>query len=178
MAEIGEFEPWYRRESEGVLVFFVRRTLDAEIALDLTAETFAAAYRGWRRLRGRSTEERRAWLYVIARRLLSRYWDRGRAEREAIEKLGIRVPQLHEDDLAEIEERAGLADLRAALGGELERLSPGQRRALQLRIIDERSYEQVADDLGITELAARARVSRALRILGQALEPIAKEASL
>ncbi len=48
MADPGEFDEMYRRESEGVLVFFTRRTFDAEIALDLTAETFAHAYIGWR----------------------------------------------------------------------------------------------------------------------------------
>ena len=52
MADPGDFDEMYRTESEGVLVFFTRRTFDAEIALDLTAETFAHAYIGWRRLRG------------------------------------------------------------------------------------------------------------------------------
>ncbi len=66
MADLGEFDDLYRRESEGVLVFFTRRTFDPEIALDLTAETFAQAYVGWRRVRGRSREERQAWLYTIA----------------------------------------------------------------------------------------------------------------
>jgi RNA polymerase sigma-70 factor (ECF subfamily) len=44
MADSGEFDDFYRRESQGVLVFFSRRTLDPELALDLTAETFARSY--------------------------------------------------------------------------------------------------------------------------------------
>jgi RNA polymerase sigma-70 factor (ECF subfamily) len=171
MAESGDFDDLYRRESEGVLVFFARRTLDAEVALDLTADTFAAAYLGWRRLRGRSREERQAWLYVIARRRLSRYLRRGRVERRALVRLGVQVPLVYEDDLALIEERAGLVELRAALGGELARLNGDQRRALELRIVEERSYAEVALDLGISEVAARARVSRGLRALSRALEP-------
>ncbi len=171
MADPGEFDALYRRESEAVLVFFTRRTLDAEIALDLTGETFAAAYIGWRRLRGRSTEERQAWIYTIARRRLSRYLRRGRVERNGLRRLGIQVPVAHEDDLALIEERAGLAVLREALSVELERLSAEQRRALQLRIVEEQPYEEVARHLGISQPAARARVSRGLRALGQALEP-------
>lgn len=43
-----------------MLVSFARRTLDPEAALDLTAETFAQAYLGWRGLRGDSREERQA----------------------------------------------------------------------------------------------------------------------
>ncbi|MFZ2114862.1 MAG: sigma-70 family RNA polymerase sigma factor [Solirubrobacteraceae bacterium] len=170
MADLGEFDDLYRRESEGVLVFFTRRTFDPEIALDLTAETFAQAYVGWRRLRGNSREERQAWLYTIARRQLSRYLRRGHVEREALMRLGIQVPAAHEDDLRSIELRAELAELRAALGDELERLSSEQRRALELRVVQERPYEEVAREMGISEPAARARVSRGLRTLGRALD--------
>ncbi len=171
MAEEGDFDELYRAEGEAMLMFFTRRTLDPEVALDLTAETFAQAYIGWRRLRGDSREERQAWLYTIARRVLARYLRKGRVERTGLQRLGIQVPIAHEDDLALIEERAGLGEMRAALSVELERLSAEQQRALQLRIVEERSYQEVARELGISEMAARARVSRGLRALGQALEP-------
>jgi RNA polymerase sigma factor (sigma-70 family) len=170
MADLGEFDDLYRRESEGVLVFFTRRTFDPEIALDLTAETFGQAYVGWRALRGRSQEERQAWLYTIARRQLSRYLRRGRVEREALGRLGIQVPVAHEDDLQRIDQLAELSQLRGALGQELDRLSADQRRALELRVVQERPYEEVAREMGISELAARARVSRGLRALGRALD--------
>jgi RNA polymerase sigma factor (sigma-70 family) len=170
MSDVGEFDALYRRESEGLLLFFARRTFDAEVALDLTAETFAQAYLGWHRLRGTSREERQAWLYTIARRRLSRYLRRGRVERRALTRLGIQTPAAHEDDLALVEERAGLAQLRAALGRELAYLSSDQRRALELRVVQERPYRDVARDLGISEPAARARVSRALRALGRVLD--------
>ena len=68
MADAGDFDGFYSREGEGVLVFFARRTLDPETALELTAETFSHAYLGWRGLRGDSHAERQAWLYTIARR--------------------------------------------------------------------------------------------------------------
>lgn len=174
MADAGDFDELYRRESDGMLVFFARRTFDPEAALDLTAETFAQAYLGWRGLRGRSREERQAWLYTIARRQLSRYLRRGRVEQHALRRLGIQTPSAHEDDLALIEERAGLAQLRGALHGELVRLSADQRRALELRIVQELPYAEIAHDLGISEIAVRARVSRGLRTLGRALDvPVA-----
>jgi RNA polymerase sigma-70 factor (ECF subfamily) len=83
----------------------------------------------------------------------------------------MQTPVAHEDDLAQIEERAGIAELRATLSGELARLSVGQRRALELRIVQERTYEEVATALGISELAARTRVSRGLKALSRALDP-------
>jgi RNA polymerase sigma-70 factor, ECF subfamily len=170
MADAGDFDAFYRRESEGVLVFFARRTLDAEVALELTAETFAQAYLGFARLRGRAPEQRQAWIYTIARRRLGQYRRRGRVEQRAMARLGMRTPVAHEDDLAQIEERAGMAELRSALSQELARLSNAQRRALELRIVQERPYSEVASALGISELAARARVSRGLKALSAALE--------
>lgn len=162
---------FYERERDAVLVFIARRTLDVHVAGDLTAETFALALGAWGRLRGRAVEEARAWVLTVARRQVARYFRRARVERRAIQRLGIRVPTLHEDDVAAITERAGLAELRGSLAVELARLSAEQREALRLRVVEERSYEEVAQRLGITEQAARARVSRGLRALARSLEP-------
>lgn len=166
-----EFVRWYREEAEAVLVFHARRTLDPELALDLTAETFAEAWRCRDTVRPESSaEERRGWLFTIARRQLSRFWRRGKVERGALETLKMRVPTAHEDDLAEIDERAGLPELRAAMADELARLSDQQRAVLQLRVVEERGYPEIAAALGVSEQTVRARVSRALRALAEAAE--------
>lgn len=73
--------------------------------------------------------------------------------------------------MALIEQRAGLAGLRELVARELGRLSHEHQRALQLRVVEERSYEDAARELGVSEPTARARVSRGLRRLGVALEP-------
>lgn len=166
-----DFASMYAREGEAVLLFLARRTLDVAVATDLMAETFALAFCSWSRLRDRSDEEVRAWLFTVARRQVSRYLRRARVERRAVQRLGVRVPPVHEDDVAAIEERAGLAELRGALRVELAQLSAEQREALQLRVVEDRSYEEVARMLGVSEQAARARVSRGLRALARALEP-------
>jgi hypothetical protein len=43
-----------------------RRTLDPEVALDLTAETFAEAFEHRHRLRGSTEREALGWLWAIA----------------------------------------------------------------------------------------------------------------
>lgn len=172
MDDADAFMATYVREREGVMVFIARRTLDVSVAADLTAETFALALCSWSRLEGRSEPEVRGWLFTVARRQVSQYLRRARVERRAIQRLGIRVPQVQEDDVAAIEQRAGLAELRGALGAELARLSLEQREALRLRVVEDRPYEEVALALGISEEAARARVSRGLRALAHALEPL------
>ena len=72
------FVALYRRDSQLVLRFCARRVLDAETAADLTAETFAQAFRSRRGFRGTTEEEARAWLLTIARRQVAHYLEEGR----------------------------------------------------------------------------------------------------
>src|SRR4051794_39233778 len=76
------FARFSRRHVRAVIAFFHRRTGDAELAADLTAETFAAALEGCRRYapeRGASG----AWLYGIAHRQLATLQRNGGVERRA-----------------------------------------------------------------------------------------------
>jgi RNA polymerase sigma-70 factor (ECF subfamily) len=165
------FTQLYRREGEPVLLFLTRRTWDGETALELTAETFAVALRSWRKLSDLGPEQQRAWLFTVAQRQLSHYVRRARIERRAVARLGMQIRQVDQDDLALIERRAGLPELRRSVELGLSTLSPTQREALRLRVVEERSYADVAVQLGVSEQTARARVSRGLRALGRALEP-------
>jgi RNA polymerase sigma factor (sigma-70 family) len=171
MDDAEAFSELYRREGESVLIFLTRRTWDGETALELTAETFALALRSWRKLGALGREQQRAWLFTVARRQLSRYLRRATVERRAVQRLGMQIPQVEHDDLLLIERRAGLPELRRVVELELSRLSSAQREALRLRVVEERSYEELAACLDISEQTARARVSRGLRALGRALEP-------
>src|SRR5512132_2783426 len=63
-----------------------------------------------------------------------------------------------------------LSDLRVLVGRALRTLSAEQREVLELRIVRELDYPQIARRLGISEPTARARVSRGLRGLAAALD--------
>jgi RNA polymerase sigma factor (sigma-70 family) len=165
-----EFAAFYSAHSRRLLAFFARRTFDVEIARDLTAETFAEAFAHRRRFRGSTDAEAAAWLFGIARHQLSRYARTGRVRRKAIERLGIRLPEVSEDDHERIVELAGLAELRDRVAAAFSDLSGDQREALRLRVIDELPYAEVAETLGVSEQTARARVSRGLRRLADAVE--------
>jgi RNA polymerase sigma-70 factor (ECF subfamily) len=159
------FAALYERSAEDLLVFFACRTLDPQIARDLWAETYAQAFAGRRRFRGRDAEQARSWLYGIAYRQLALYHRRGKAERRAMERLGLQQPAFADDDVARLIELADLRAQRARLAGALGRLSPTLRAAVELRIVGELPYEEVAERLGVSEQTARARVSRGLRSL-------------
>ncbi len=166
----GGFVALYRREAEFVLTFCTRRVMDAETALDLTAETFAQAFRGRGSFRGATRAEARAWLLTIARRQIARYLRRGTLDRNALRRLAIQTPRLDPGQTEEIERRAGLDAIRGELAAQLARLNDDQRDAVRLRIVEQQPYPDVARELGITEATARARVSRALRALSAALD--------
>jgi RNA polymerase sigma factor (sigma-70 family) len=171
------FSDFYGANARGVLRFFVRRTLDVEVARDLTAETFAQAFAHRARFRGRSEGEAAAWLYGIARHQLGRYARRGRVERRAVRRLGIQVPDIAEDEYERIAETAEIDDLRASVLGRLAQLGEAQREAVRLRVIDELPYAEIAGRVGTSEQVVRARVSRGLRILAEGFEPARSEAT-
>jgi RNA polymerase sigma-70 factor (ECF subfamily) len=171
------FGAFYEENSRELLTFFARRVYDPQIALDLTAETFASALRSVRRLRATTAEEAKAWLYGIARNQLHSFYRHGQAEKRALRRLGIDPPALDEEGYRRVEELAEIADLRKTVVRELARLSESERSAVELRVVEQLSYSEVAVRLEISELAARARVSRGLRALATALDsdPVIEE---
>lgn len=163
------FDVLWARHAHGLLRFFARRTMDPDAAMDLVAETFAAAFVGRRRFRGSTEDDAAAFLHGIARRQLSHWYRKGSARRRAIGRLGLERPALDDAAYARVEELANSATERSAMRAALGTLRAEQREVLQLRIVEERDYADVAARLGISEQTARARVSRALRALSQAL---------
>jgi RNA polymerase sigma-70 factor (ECF subfamily) len=83
-------------------------------------------------------------------------------ETRARRRLGLSTDLASDGGYAAVEERLSP---RAALARGLETLPQHEREALELRVVDELPYEQVADRLGVRPAAARLRVSRALRRL-------------
>jgi len=77
-----DFAVFYRRHVRPLLAYHYRRTGDAELAADLTAETFAAALDGAHRFRPERGPAV-GWLYGIARRQLGHALQRGVVEDRA-----------------------------------------------------------------------------------------------
>lgn len=166
----------YGAHAKRMLVYFSRRVLDVETAADLTAETFAQAFSDRRQFRGRTEEEAIGWLYGIARHQLSHYFRSGHAERRAMTRLGVDRPQLEDDEIARIEELAGVAELRGRVALVMDGLSAEQHEVLRMRVVEERSYEEIALATGQSEQTVRARVSRGLKALAaQVGEPTEME---
>jgi RNA polymerase sigma-70 factor (ECF subfamily) len=168
-ADPATFVELYRRHAEDLLRYFARRTLDPEAAAELTAETFAEAFASRRNYRDTGVNGV-AWVYGIARHQLSRFYRTGTIEAKARGSLGMNVRDLPAEDYERIEELVDLAPIKEALVEALATLGAEQRDALQLRVIEELSYPDVASRLGCAEAAARQRVSRGLRRIAIVLQ--------
>lgn len=158
------FGAFYRRHVRGVLAFFRRRVASAEVALDLTAETFAAALEGSARYEPRP-EPARGWLYGIAWNKLHEAQRRGRAEDSARRALGMAPIVVDDEGIKRIEALAGGAALEV-----LETLPADVRAAVRARVVDGRPYPEIAAELRCSQSVVRKRVSRGVRAMRAKME--------
>jgi RNA polymerase sigma-70 factor (ECF subfamily) len=163
------FRELYDRWAERLLAYFYRRVLDPEVAGDLLAETFAVAFERRRRFRDVGAPGA-AWLYGIAAKELAHWFRRQEVERRAIRRLAIDVPLLDEESVTRIEALADMESHRVALAAALERMGRGERDAVELRVVEEMGYAEIASRLNCSEAAARVRVHRGLARLNHLME--------
>jgi len=160
------FGAFYRRHLDPVIAYLRRRVPAPEHAFDLAAETFAivALHPGDFRGEGPAT----AWLYGIARNVLRSSLRRRRIEANARRRLGVEPTPLDDADLAGVEERASAGG--PALVAALEQLPEPTRRALLARVVEERTYPEIAAELECSEHVVRQRVHRGLARMRTTLE--------
>jgi RNA polymerase sigma-70 factor (ECF subfamily) len=153
------FSVFYRRHLPETVAFLVRETHDREAAADLTAEVFAAVILSSRRYRP-ERESATPWLIGIARNTLGASRRRGRVEDRARQRLGFQPVELEDADLERTEAIA--AQGAGTVSALVESLPRDERDAVNARIVDERSYQEIAAELRCSELVVRKRVSRGL----------------
>jgi RNA polymerase sigma-70 factor (ECF subfamily) len=139
----------YDRALEDVYGYLRHRCGDANLAEDLTSETFMAA--SWAIHDGKPVELTTAWLMTVARNKLVDYWRRQTRE-------GSALAAVHTDD----EAGAWTENLDLTRAGEVLRdLAPQHRIVLTLRYVDDLPVRQVAELVGRTEHATEALLVRA-----------------
>ena len=163
------FRALYDRYAERIHGFHLRRTRDADAAFDLTAETFAQAWLSRGRFRDEAGGSAGPWLYAIARHVLSASVRRRRLEITACERLGV-LERLDREPAAAEPQESWVDGLDDALAD----LPAAQREAIELRIVGDLAYHEVAASLGTTPRAARVRVSRGLATLRRRLTEVGR----
>lgn len=155
------FAEFYRRWLPLVTGYHLRRTRSRELAFDLTAETFTAVVAGLRRFdpdRGAPA----GWLFEIAEHKLKDSRRRAKVESSARARFGHRPIVLGSLDLERVDELASLGTTDR-LNRLLAQLPVAQRDAILARVLDERSYAEIADEMDCSEAVVRQRVHRGPR---------------
>lgn len=137
-----------------------RLTGDDEDAADVAQETYLRAYRALPKFRGDA--QFTTWLYRITANEASTHM--GRRSRHRHEELN----EDQNDKLpfnAELPEKAENSELRKAVSEALQFLPSKLRSVVVLRDIYDFSHEMIAEELGISESAAKVRLHRARRRL-------------
>ncbi|HEX6201150.1 MAG TPA: RNA polymerase sigma factor [Thermoanaerobaculia bacterium] len=154
------FDRLFERHGGEVHRFFVRKGFSFDAAAELTQETFVRVYQALSEFRGESTA--RTWIFSIARNL---YLNARRHDRAAKRKR----TEIPLDDLRTSEEEGAPAaaalpdpsapdplddalrrERRERLWRAVDELPPRMRQCVLLRAGQERSYQEIADLLGVS----------------------------
>jgi len=145
----------YWRKVFNVAYKFVGRQDEAE---DLTQDIFLKLFKSLK------TFDRRAnfstWLISVSRNLCIDHYRSMRREHDVVthdvDVVSLARPSALDSPQAALEQRDRVALLRAAL----DKLAPSLRTAVMLRDIQELSYQEIAEKLGVPEGTVKSRINR------------------
>lgn len=165
------FDELVRRTYAGTWTLAVRLTSNEEDALDVVQEAYLRAWRSIGRFRGDA--QLSTWLYRITANCASTHLGRGARHRH--DELDDDAPLADLRPQADPEGRAEHTMVRAHLVEAIDDLPDGLRAVVVLRDVHDLPHEAIADELGISETAAKVRLHRARRRLRTVLEPVREQ---
>src|SRR5688500_18623138 len=165
------FDELVRVTSRDTYTLAYRLVGNEEDARDVVQETYLRAYKGIGKFRGDAQFS--TWLYrITANCAATQLGKRKRHRHDELLEDGAYVDASPErDPLA----RAEASNLRERLNVALEELPPRLRAVVVLRDVYDLPHEAIAEELGISESAAKVRLHRARRKLRERLFPLPGE---
>jgi RNA polymerase sigma-70 factor (ECF subfamily) len=165
------FDELVRATYTDVYTLAYRLTGDEEDARDVTQEAYLRAYKGLRRFRGDARFS--TWMYRITANCASTaLTKRSRDRHDQLDDEAVVAdarPEVDPEAMADAEL------LRDRVNAALEELPERLRAVVVLRDVYDLPHQAIADELGISEAAAKVRLHRARRRLRQRLFPMQGE---
>jgi RNA polymerase sigma-70 factor (ECF subfamily) len=161
------FDTLYAEHQRPLHAYFVGRTADRELALDLLQELFMRVWRSVQTLEALPDERRHHWLYAVARNLVvDTYRSRG-AGQAAYERLQRLAQPAHADAAdAHVVGREQLSEIDTAI----RRLPEDLRVVLVLQVLGERTSAEIGEIVGRPAGTVRYQLAQARRRLAVELE--------
>jgi RNA polymerase sigma-70 factor, ECF subfamily len=157
------FADLVRRHQDALFNFLYRMTGNREDAEDLTQEAFVRIYRALPRFRPGSPFK--PWMYKIATNLAINQYHARKPTSQLADEFPSRSPFTSPELMAELRETQ--RDLRGAM----LQLPEQYRAILLLRHLNELSYQDIADTLGVPIGTAKVRLHRARKMLQTKMYP-------
>ncbi|MEZ5343073.1 MAG: RNA polymerase sigma factor [Acidimicrobiales bacterium] len=167
------FEELVRQTYIDTYTLAYRLTGDEDDARDVVQETYLRVHKGIGLFRGDAHFS--TWIHRITANCATTFLGRRGKHRHADLEESEAVIDHHPS--RDPEHRADVGDMRAQLTDALRALPPKLRAVVVLRDIYDLSHDAIADELGITESAAKVRLHRARKRLRETLYPMRAEAA-
>jgi RNA polymerase sigma-70 factor (ECF subfamily) len=167
-APVALFDSLYREHYQPVFAYLLGRTGDREAATDLLQETFLRVWQRIAHLCALPDDQRRYWLFAVARSRVSDHHRRRavRARYTAALPDTLQVGSCASDPARVVAARETEAALDRAIAG----LPDDQRTVLTLHLMTEMTSAQVGQALGRPAGTVRYQLAQARRRLAMALE--------
>jgi RNA polymerase sigma-70 factor (ECF subfamily) len=160
------FDQLYADHQRPLHAFFLGRTSDRELALDLLQELFLRLWRSIQVVEALPAERRHHWLYSVARNLVVDTYRTRAAGAAAVDRL----QSLTAPDTADAPETTALQSEQVdRLDRAIHTLPDDLRVVLVLHVLGERTSSQVGEILGRPAGTVRYQLARARRRLADAL---------
>jgi RNA polymerase sigma-70 factor (ECF subfamily) len=141
------FDALYSRHRQTLHAYFLGKTGDRELALDLLQDTFVRVWRSLEAVDGVSEERQRAWLYSIARNLVIDQYRRQATHRATGEGLA-REAALRDTTSPSADTELARRERRQAVDLAVQRLPDDLRTVLVLQLVGERTSGEIGELLG------------------------------
>jgi RNA polymerase sigma-70 factor (ECF subfamily) len=149
----------------------LRLTHNEEDARDVVQEAYLRAYKGLKKFRGDAQFS--TWLYRITANCAATHLNKGNRHRH--EDIDDQIQLFDDRPEADPEVQADATILRDSISSALSHLPPRLRAVVVLRDVYDLPHEEIAQELGITEAAAKVRLHRARKQLRERLFPMRGE---
>jgi len=162
--DVDAFEALYRKYWQPLYAFAFRYVRSKEDAEEVVQDVFFRIWRG--RADWVPAGAVRNYVYCAVRNAA-----RDRLERAAVARCWAHVGLGATAAAAAIQSELEAAELVAAVQRALDELPPKRSAVCKLRLIDELSYAQIADRLGIREKTVETQLARGLKFLRERMCP-------
>ncbi len=169
-ADVDSLDAFIHRYHDSLLRFISKFLGDRDVAHDVVQETFLQVAEKPRKLLG--VENCHNWLLRVARNLSVDHLRRKRTAHKHAEAVGFHKARAREslDDGTAPEQSLERAETRERVQQEIARLKPRYRELLLLKVVEEKSYKEIAAITGLTATNVGYLLHQAMKVLSERIE--------